>query len=142
MKLSSEWRVDIENSSVNFGNIGIMQYLLTSYYAAIHEMEGWRFNTHGGFGGIVTNCVRPGLVSVLGSPRANLLVVGMLRFMSDINQPSLPTPIYSVLESVSVFMGLSTVFHAINSPSNSPLSHSVLPVLILPYCFFQLYVSL
>ena len=36
---------------------------------------------------------------------------------------------YYVLESVSVFMALSTIFHAINSNDNSPLSHSVLLVL-------------
>ena len=62
---------------------------------------------------------------------AHLHVVGMLRFMSDINQPSLPTPCYSVLVSVSVFMVLSTVFHSINSPDNSPFSHSVPLVLFL-----------
>ena len=39
---------------------------------------------------------------------------------------------YSVLASISVFMALSSVFHSINSPGNSPLSLSVLPVLILP----------
>ena len=50
------------------------------------------------------------------SPRAHLHVVGMLRFMSDINQPNLPTPFYSVLVSISLFMALSTVFHSINSP--------------------------
>ena len=44
----------------------------------------------------------------------------------DISQPSLPTPFYPVLVSVSVFVALSTVFHSINSPDNSPLSHSVL----------------
>ena len=49
---------------------------------------------------------------------------------------------YSVLVSVSVFMALSTIFHSINSPDNSPLSHSVLPVLFLPHWSFQLYVSL
>ena len=54
----------------------------------------------------------------------------------DINQPSLPTPFNSVLVSVSVFMALSTVFHSINSPDNSPLSHSVLPVSFLPYWSF------
>ena len=52
--------------------------------------------------------------------------------VKDINQPSLPTPFYSVLVSVSVFIALSTVFASINSPDNSPLSHSVLPVLIQP----------
>ena len=50
-------------------------------------------------------------------------------YVSDINQPSLPTPFYSVLVSISVFVALSTVFHSINSPDNSPFSHSVLPVL-------------
>ena len=45
-----------------------------------------------------------------------------------INQPRLPTPFYSALASVSVFKALSTVFHSINSPNNSPLSYSVLPV--------------
>ena len=50
-------------------------------------------------------------------------------YVFDINQPSLPTPFYSVL--VSVFVALSTVFCSINSPDNSPISHSVLPVLSL-----------
>ena len=52
-------------------------------------------------------------------------------YVFDINQPSLPTPFYSVLVSISVVMALSTVFHSINSPDNSSLSHSVLLVLIL-----------
>ena len=30
---------------------------------------------------------------------------------------------FSVLVSISVFMALSTVFHSINSPNNSPFSH-------------------
>ena len=59
--------------------------------------------------------------------------------VSDRNQPSLPTPFYSVLVSVSVFTTLSTVFHSINSPDNSPLSHSVLLDFFLLYWFFQLY---
>ena len=67
------------------------------------------------------------------SPRAHLHVVGTLRFMSDMNQASLPTPFYSVLVPISVFMARSTVFHSINSPDNSPFSDSVLPVLSLPY---------
>ena len=60
--------------------------------------------------------------------------------VKDVNQPSLPTPFCSVL--VHVFMVLSTVFHSINPPNNSPFSHSVLPVLSLPYWCFQLYISL
>ena len=39
--------------------------------------------------------------------RAHLHVMRMLWFMSDINQPSLPIPFYSVLVSVSVDMALS-----------------------------------
>ena len=75
------------------------------------------------------------LVSVEEEPfaksrRAHLLAVGMFRFVSDMNQPSLPTPFYSVLVSVSVFMVPSTVFLSITSPNNSPLSHSVLSSLI------------
>ena len=73
---------------------------------------------------------------------AHLHVVGMLQFMSHINKPSLPTPFYSVLVSISVFMALSTVFHSINSPDNSPFSDSNLPVLSLPYWSFQPYISM
>ena len=40
-------------------------------------------------------------------------------YIFDIKQPSLPTPLYSVLVSVSVFMAFSTLFHSINSPDNS-----------------------
>ena len=47
-------------------------------------------------------------------------------FVLDINQPSLPTPFNSVFVSVSIFMALSTVFHSINFPDNSPFSHTVL----------------
>ena len=60
----------------------------------------------------------------------------------DINQPSLPTPFYSILVSASVFKALSTVFHSINFPDNSPLSHSVLLVLFLPKWSFKLYIPL
>ena len=63
-------------------------------------------------------------------------------YVFDVNQPSLPIPFYSVLVSVSVFMALSTVFHSMSSPDNSPLSHSVRPVLFLAYWSFQLYTAL
>ena len=56
------------------------------------------------------------------SPRAYLHVVRVVVvYVKDIHQPRLPTPFYSVLVSVSVFMALSTLFHSINSPDNSPL---------------------
>ena len=64
-------------------------------------------------------------------------------YVFDINQQSLPTLFYSVLVSVSVLMALSTVFHSINSPDNSPLSHSVLLVLFLSsFNYISLYESL
>ena len=44
-------------------------------------------------------------------------------YVKDVNQPSLPTPFYSVPVSVSVFMVLSTAFRSMTSPNNSPLSH-------------------
>ena len=47
-------------------------------------------------------------------------------YVFDINHSSLPTPFYSVLVSISVFMTLSTVFHSKKNPDNSPLSHSYL----------------
>ena len=78
----------------------------------------------------------------LKPPRTHLHAVLMLRFMSDINQPSLITPFYSVLVSISVFLALSTVFYSITSPVNFPFSHSILSVLSLPYWSFQLYISL
>ena len=66
---------------------------------------------------------------------------GVAVYVFDIRRLSLPIPFYSYLVSISVFTALSTVLHSINSPHNSPLSHSVLPVLSLPYWSFQLYVS-
>ena len=62
--------------------------------------------------------------------------------VKDINQPSLPTPFYSVLVFLPVFTTLSNVFQSINSPDNSPLSHTVLPVLLPSYWSFQLDISL
>ena len=54
-------------------------------------------------------------------------------YVFDMNQLSLPTPFYLFL-CLLLSMALSTVFHSINSPDNSPLSHSVLPLLFLPLC--------
>ena len=51
-------------------------------------------------------------------------------YVFDTNQPSLPTPFYSVLLSVSVFMAVSTVFHSTDFPDSSLLSNSVLLVII------------
>ena len=62
-------------------------------------------------------------------------------YVFDVNQPSLPSPFHSVLVSISAFMALSTVFHSINSPDNSPLSHSVLLILLCLMVLFN-YVSL
>ena len=76
------------------------------------------------------------------SPSRGRDVVFFVVVVVDINQPSLPTPFYSVLVSISVFVAISTAFRSINSPDNSPLSHSVLPVLYLPHWSCQLYIIL
>ena len=83
-------------------------------------------------------------IRYLGTPRAHLHVVGMLRFMSDINQPSLSTPFPSVRVSVSVFVTFSTVFHSINSPDNSPfltLFFRSYLCLIGPFNYISIYES-
>ena len=70
----------------------------------------------------------------------------MTVYVFDRKPTELAHSFYSVLVSVSVFMALSTVFHSINSPDNSPFFclffHSVLLVLSLPYWSFQLHISL
>ena len=76
---------------------------------------------------------------LVGSPSSGLDVAV---YVFDINQPSLPPPFYSVLVSASDFIALSTVFHSINSPDNSPLFHFLLLVLFLFYRSFRLYISL
>ena len=77
-------------------------------------------------------------------PWAHLLVVGMLRFMSDINQPSLPTPFF--------FLFRSCVYFCLYSPFNCISFHkfsrqlSVFSLcscgLSLAFWSFQLYISL
>ena len=52
-------------------------------------------------------------------------------YVYDVDQMSLPTPFYSVLVSISVFMALLIVFHSTNSPHNSPFSSSVF------FCFIS-----
>ena len=58
-------------------------------------------------------------------------------YVFDINQPSLPTPFYSVIMSICVFMAFSTVFHPINSSNNSPGLISALLVLSTIYLFIK-----
>ena len=83
-------------------------------------------------------CVNTSFLVPTGSPsRGGDVAV----YVFDINELSLPTPFHSVLVSVSVFMALSTKLHSVNSPDNSSLSYSDLPVLFLPNWSFQLYVS-
>ena len=72
------------------------------------------------------------ICSYVTFPASSFSRGGMLRFMSDRIHPSLPTPFYSAVVSISVFMVLSTVFHSIHSHDNSPFSDSVLLFLSLP----------
>ena len=53
----------------------------------------------------------------------------MTVYVFDRKPTELAHSFYSVLVSVSVFMALSTVFHSINSPDNSPFF----------VCFFTLF---
>ena len=78
------------------------------------------------------------------SLRAQLHVVGQLWFTSsDINEPSSPTSSFFILIlCLFLFSRPFQLLHSINSPDNSLFSHSVLPVLSLPYWSFQLYISL
>ena len=63
------------------------------------------------------------ITPIVRSPRAHLHVVGDVAvYVFDMNHLSLPTTFYSVLVPISVFMAISTVFHSINSPDNSPFS--------------------
>ena len=56
------------------------------------------------FAVVVISVVISVVVIVVVLPRADLHVMGMLRFVFDINQLSLPTPFHSVL--VSLFLSL------------------------------------
>ena len=67
---------------------------------------------------------------------------GCCGFRFRLKSSELPTPFYSVLVSISVFMALLAVFQSINSPDNSAIFESVPRVLCLPYWSFQLCISL
>ena len=83
------------------------------------------------------------LLPVRGVPRGSPTRGGNVAvYVFCINQPSFPASLYPVPVSISVCMALSTVFHSLYSPDNSPNSHCVLSVLFLPYWPFQLYICL
>ena len=75
--------------------------------------------------GLLISCPTSCGPSTAGSPSrgGNVMV-----YVFDIKPTELAHSFYSVLVSVSVFMALSPIFHSINSPDNSPLSHSVVLV--------------
>ena len=105
-------------------------------------------------GARVRPCVRPGVRACVRvcymnlydcaewSLWAQLHVVGMLRFMF-LTWTNRACPLLLFCSCVYFsLMTLSAVFHSLNSPNSSPLSHSVLPTLFLPYWSFRLYISL
>ena len=75
------------------------------------------------------------------SARELTVTMSRMTYLDPPEEKHVSIAFYSVLVSIFVFIALSTVFHSINSPDNSPFSHSVLPVLFLPYWSFQLYIS-
>ena len=89
-------------------------------------------------------CLFVCLVCTLKSPRAHHHVLGMLPFMSDINQPSLPTPFYSALVPISLLMALSTVFHSMILPATLrflTLCFRSYPCLIGPFNYIYLFMK-
>ena len=77
--------------------------------------------------------------------RDHLDVVGMLRFMTDINQPSLPHSFFYFLFCSCVYFSLYGPFNCISFRKFSQqlfTFHSVLLVFSLLYWSFQLYISL
>ena len=141
------WSEEIEKDSTDILNIlnryWIYRMLIVGYFLSQSPSPFFFFFN------FISSLTHKQVVLTLSDPvlscRGSIELWGSkLSFSSlcDINQSSLLTPFYSVLVSVCVFIALSTVFHSIRSPNNSPLSHSVLPVLFLPYWSFQLCVSL
>ena len=61
-------------------------------------------------------------------------------YVSPCQVPSLPTPFYSVLVSLSVFMALSTVLHSIILPTALRFLTLFFSSFFLPYWSFQLYI--
>ena len=91
--------------------------------AEIRKLNSWQWEKHAK---LHSDLPKDWERSSVGSGLAieDLLIKTVCKSMTpvyvfDINQPSMPTPFYSVLVSVSVFMALSTIFHSINSPDNS-----------------------
>ena len=103
-------------------------------------------DSQGGLKGGVKLCTILISFSVSKSPWAHLYVVGMLRlYVFDINQPNSPTPFYSVLVSISVFMALSTNFIPSILPTTLrflTLSFRSCLCLIGPFSYTSLYESL
>ena len=95
---------------------------------------------------LVYKCVPFGQTSAFHVPAGSPSRGGDVAvYVFDISQPSSATPFHSVLVSVFVFMALWTVFQSIKSSDNSPLSHSVPPVLFWlagPFNYVSLYESL
>ena len=63
-------------------------------------------------------------------------------YVFETNQPSLPTPFYSVLVPFSVFVAISNCIFIPYILPTALRFLTVLPVLSLPYCSFQLFISL
>ena len=82
----------------------------------------------------IVHSVSPKIVPA-GSPSLGEDVVV---YVFELNQQSLPTPFYSALVSISVFMALSAIFRSINSPDNSPFS----PCFFFFFLFFRSYFCL
>ena len=121
-------RTGVENSSLELCSHHCIYYyifLIVSFYLT-ELMADWCQNVHQILLTIITRSLSLSPYWVpAGSPSRGRDVA---IYLFEINQPSLPTLFYSVLVSAYFVMALSTVFHSMNSPDNSLLSHSVLLV--------------
>ena len=92
----------------------------------IRSIEGLRIWTH-----LELNCLTCTLVPAGSSPRGGDVVVCVFwQKPSELGHSFL---FCSCVYFFNFFIALSTVFHSINSPDNSQLPYSVLPVLIQPF---------
>ena len=124
-------------NALDYSFLPLSLLLYFQYYVNCLLDQGWIVMSH--YSNPLTETSFCFSLVPMGSPLRGGNVVA---YVKDRNHPSLPTPFYSVHVSIFVFLTFSTVLHSINYQNSPPLSHSVLPVLILPYWSFQLTISL
>ena len=103
-------------------SVSVFMALSTALYFVLYEsiLQPWSPRGSSYLGRYVT--VRVYDVNQPVGRWSGLTPGGHIMWYRHVNQPSLPTPFYSVLVSISVFMALPTVFQSINSPEQLSVS--------------------